>query len=112
MNKHTPKPRRAEKASLAALGEGKPVPPETWSLQDAKAKFSEVVRAAAHEPQHITLRGEPTAVVISEQEYARLRGGKVKSSRKPLTLLDALRACPYELEIPPRTRERERDIGL
>jgi hypothetical protein len=29
-----------------------------------------------------------------------------------MTLLEALRACPYELEIPPRTKDRERDIGL
>lgn len=83
-----------------------------WALQDAKARLSELVRAAEKEPQHITLRGEPAAVVISEDEYNRLQGKKRKSSRKPMTLLEALRACPYELEIPPRTNERERDIGL
>jgi prevent-host-death family protein len=82
-----------------------------WALQDAKARLSEVVRAAGKEAQHITVRGEPAAVVISEQEYRRLRGRK-KQPRKPMTLLEALRACPYEFEIPPRRRERERDIGL
>jgi prevent-host-death family protein len=43
-----------------------------WALQDAKARLSELVRAAGKEAQHITLRGEPAAVVISEEEYRRL----------------------------------------
>jgi prevent-host-death family protein len=44
-----------------------------WSLQDAKAKFSEMVREAqADGPQEITLRGEPVAVVLSSEEYRRL----------------------------------------
>lgn len=44
-----------------------------WALQDAKAKFSEMVREAQAEgPQEITLRGEPIAVVLSSEEYHRL----------------------------------------
>jgi prevent-host-death family protein len=44
-----------------------------WALQDAKARLSEVVRLAAeHEPQEITLRGEPTVVVMSREDYDRL----------------------------------------
>lgn len=44
-----------------------------WALQDAKARLSEVVRLAmAHEPQEITLRGEPAVVVISREDYRRL----------------------------------------
>lgn len=44
-----------------------------WQLQEAKARFSELVRSAATEgPQKITVRGEPAAVVISEKDYARL----------------------------------------
>jgi len=44
-----------------------------WALQDAKAKFSEMVRdAQADGPQEITLRGEPVAVVLSSEEYRRL----------------------------------------
>ena len=82
-----------------------------WPVQDAKARFSELLRASEKEPQSITLRGEEAAVLISPAEYRRLRG-KGKTARKPMTLLEALRACPYELEIPPRTRDRERDIGL
>lgn len=46
----------------------------SWQLQDAKARLSEVVKKAGEEgPQHITLHGEPAAVVLSEAEYRRLR---------------------------------------
>jgi prevent-host-death family protein len=80
-------------------------------VQDAKARFSELLRAAKKEPQSITLRGEEAAVLVSAAEYRRLQG-KGKAAKKSMTLLEALRACPYELEIPPRTNDRERDIGL
>ncbi|MCY7369710.1 MAG: type II toxin-antitoxin system Phd/YefM family antitoxin, partial [Polaromonas sp.] len=44
-----------------------------WRLQEAKGKFSELIkRALSDEPQGITVRGEPVAVVISRAEYARL----------------------------------------
>ena len=44
-----------------------------WSLQDAKARLSEVVRLASeHEPQEITLRGEPAVVVLAREDYDRL----------------------------------------
>ena len=83
-----------------------------WAVQDAKAKFSELLRAAEKEPQHITVRGEEAAVVISETEYRRLTQPPRKGGKPTLTLLEALRACPYELEIPEREPERDRDIGL
>ena len=45
-----------------------------WQLQEAKARLSEVVKKAAKEgPQKITVHGEPTAVVISSEEYERLK---------------------------------------
>lgn len=48
-----------------------------WALQDAKARLSELVRLAMeHEPQEITLRGEPAVVVISREDYERLRQPK------------------------------------
>lgn len=44
-----------------------------WALQDAKARLSELVRLAAeHEPQEITLRGEPAVVVLSRADYDQL----------------------------------------
>ena len=45
----------------------------SWQLQDAKARFSELVRRAVEEgPQHVSVRGEPAAVVLSEAEYRQL----------------------------------------
>ncbi len=44
-----------------------------WSLQDAKNHFSAVVEAALRgEPQRVTRRGKPVAVVLSAEEYERL----------------------------------------
>ena len=54
-----------------------PVPDDTnhWPLQDAKARFSEVVRRAAEcGPQHVTVNGQERAVVLSAEDYIRLRG--------------------------------------
>jgi prevent-host-death family protein len=41
-----------------------------WQLQEAKARLSEVVRRALDEgPQHVSVRGEPAVVVLSEADY-------------------------------------------
>jgi prevent-host-death family protein len=46
-----------------------------WQLQEAKQRFSEVVRRAlADGPQPVTRRGEEVVIVISAKEYARLSG--------------------------------------
>jgi antitoxin Phd len=45
-----------------------------WRLQDAKARFSEVVRLARQAgPQRVTVRGRDAVVVVSSDEYDRLR---------------------------------------
>jgi antitoxin Phd len=45
-----------------------------WRLQDAKARFSEVVRLARQAgPQRVTVRGRDAVVVVSSEEYDRLR---------------------------------------
>ncbi|HEY9648670.1 MAG TPA: type II toxin-antitoxin system prevent-host-death family antitoxin [Chroococcidiopsis sp.] len=44
-----------------------------WKLEEAKARFSEVVRLAREQaPQRITVRGEDAVVIISAQEFAKL----------------------------------------
>jgi len=46
------------------------MPANPWRLQDAKTQFSQVVEAAlAGEPQHITRRGKPAVVVLSEEVF-------------------------------------------
>lgn len=44
-----------------------------WQLQEAKNRLSQVVDSALHDgPQTITLRGKPTAVVVSFEEFGKL----------------------------------------
>jgi len=50
---------------------------ETWQLQDAKNKFSELVEHALHEgPQLVTRHGKPAVVVMSADEYETSHGKK------------------------------------
>ena len=43
-----------------------------WQTQEAKARFSELIKMAENSPQFITARGKPAAVVLSQKEYLRL----------------------------------------
>lgn len=48
---------------------------QTWQMQTAKARFSDVVRSAKSEgPQDITIHGKSVAVVLSRELYDRLSG--------------------------------------
>jgi prevent-host-death family protein len=50
-------------------------PHSRWSLQDAKARFSELVRLAHRDgPQHVTLHGRDAVVVVDADEFNRLKG--------------------------------------
>ena len=45
-----------------------------WKLEDAKAKFSEVVRRARSEgPQRVSVLGRDSVVVIAADEFERLQ---------------------------------------
>ncbi len=45
-----------------------------WKLEDAKARFSELVRRAEQDgPQTVTVRGREAVVVLSAEEFAKLR---------------------------------------
>ena len=44
----------------------------TWKLQDAKARFSEVVhRARTEGPQRVTVHNKDAVVIVSAEEYAK-----------------------------------------
>ena len=69
---------------------------ETWQLQEAKNKLSEVIsRALKQGPQLITKHGKKTAVVLSYSEYEKLRKSQGKLSEffqnSPLTGIDLTR---------------------
>ena len=84
----------------------KPIPPKTakpkqrardaapprnhWLLQDAKAKFSELVRRVRSEgPQHVTVHGREAVVVVAAEEFRRLKG-----ERSGEALIAAMQASP------------------
>lgn len=47
-----------------------------WQLQEAKQRFSELIRSVETEgPQIVTKHGEEVAVVLDIADYRRLRGG-------------------------------------
>lgn len=47
-----------------------------WQLQEAKQRFSGVVRSATSDgPQLVTKHGDEVAVVLDIREYRRLKGG-------------------------------------
>jgi prevent-host-death family protein len=69
---------------------GKPVHGR-WRLQDAKARFSELVRLAhSAGPQHVTLHGRDAVVIVDAAEFQRLQG-----QRTGQLLIDALQASPH-----------------
>ncbi len=79
-----------------------------WQVQEAKQRFSEVLRAAeAGEPQIVTKHGEAVAVVIDIAEYRRLRG-------ESLSFMDYLRADPsLDGDLPvERQPDQPREIDL
>ena len=53
-----------------------------WQLQEAKNKFSQVVREAQeHGPQIITVHGKEAAVVLSAEEYSTLKQARRRSAK-------------------------------
>ena len=81
-----------------------------WRLQDAKARFSELVRRVRSEgPQHVTVHGRDEVVVISAEEFRRLRGDLTGAA-----LVAAMQASPHRaisLE-PKRERSPVREVDL
>jgi prevent-host-death family protein len=65
-------------------------------LQDAKARFSELVRLAhTSGPQLVTLHGRDAVVIVEAAEFQRLNGAATGQ-----LLVDALAASPHrEIEI-------------
>jgi antitoxin Phd len=79
----------------------------SWSIQDAKNRFSPVVEAARLEPQVVTKHGKPAAVVVVADEFTGLQR---------LEQLDAPRFADHLLAMPTddgsfeRLRGRLRDF--
>jgi prevent-host-death family protein len=79
-------------------------------LQDAKARFSELVRKVRSEgPQHVTVHGRDEVVVIAAEEFRRLKGSITGKA-----LIDAMQASPHrDIGIEPRRSPLPvRDVSL
>ncbi len=80
----------------------------TWQLQDAKNRFSELVNKALKEgPQIITRRSEEVVVILSKGEYEKLKQNQTG-------LLEFFRQSPLvgvELDLD-RDRSYPRDTPL
>ncbi|MGD9538264.1 MAG: type II toxin-antitoxin system Phd/YefM family antitoxin [Alphaproteobacteria bacterium] len=76
-----------------------------WQVQDAKARFSELLEASLSEgPQVVTKRGVEAAVLVPIREWRRLQRS-ARPTLKELLLAEAPRA---EIPVPPRGRLRRR----
>lgn len=70
-----------------------------WTVQAAKARFSELLRASVTDgPQMVTLRGAETAVLVPVEEWRRLQGDK-RPNLKDWLLAPEPR---FDLELPDR----------
>jgi prevent-host-death family protein len=77
----------------------------SWSVQDAKARFSELLDICLREgPQLVTRRGEKAAVLVPMTQWRRL-GLAGRPTLKDLLLTDIGRA---PLLIPSRGKHRRR----
>lgn len=85
--------------------------PNVWSVQDAKAKFAEIVRRATSEgPQILTHRGVETAAVVSLDDLRRIQEAKVPV--KNLLLHGPVLDDDIVDAINERRRDPDRDIDL
>jgi antitoxin Phd len=81
----------------------------SWSVQDAKNRFSEVVEAARRTAQTVTKHGKPAVVVVNVAEYERLR--RLERAQAP-SFVDVLLAMPQDDGELPRGKVRARDLDL
>jgi len=81
----------------------------SWSVQDAKNRFSEVVKAAKHGPQTVTKHGKPAVVLMDVAEYERLR--RLERACAP-SFADVLLSMPQDDGEFSRRNVRMRDLDL
>ncbi len=77
-----------------------------WQLQDAKARFSKLVDdTIAKGPQVVTRRGIDTAVVVSVEEWEKLKGKKRLMTWKDVLLGEGPR---FTIPLPKRAKAKSR----
>ena len=81
----------------------------SWSVQDAKNRFSEVLEAARRMPQTVTKHGKPAVVVVDVVEYERLR--QLERAKAP-SFVEVILAMPQDDGEFARRMVRMRDLDL
>ncbi|MBS0194011.1 MAG: type II toxin-antitoxin system Phd/YefM family antitoxin [Proteobacteria bacterium] len=72
---------------------------KTWQVQEAKARFSELLRASTENgPQLVSLHGKPAAVVVPISQWQRMQQAAGRSAKDWLLAPEARGT----LEIPAR----------
>jgi prevent-host-death family protein len=85
------------------------MPKRSWSVQDAKNRFSEVVEAARRAPQTVTKHGKPAVIMVDVTEYERLR--RLERAQAP-SFAEVLLAMPQDDGEFPRRHVHMRDLEL
>jgi antitoxin Phd len=81
---------------------------KSWPVQDAKARFSELLETCLKQgPQIVSKRGADAAVLVPLKEWERLQRS-AKPTLKDLLLADEARV---DLDFPRRGRLRRREPG-
>jgi prevent-host-death family protein len=81
-----------------------------WQLQDAKNRFSEVVKRARDEgPQTVTVHGQRAAVVVSAQTFDTLT--KPQVSFADFLLGEAQGQAPWPDDVVEAINDRSKDAG-
>lgn len=98
----------AKGAEVTKAKNGRRRPAGRWKLEDAKARFSEVVRQAREDgPQRVSVRGRDAVVVMSVEEFERLAPGQ---PRAPFVeFMESLHLDGHDLH---READRGRDVEL
>jgi prevent-host-death family protein len=99
---------RSKRSALIRRGKRSGRRRRSWQVQEAKAKFSELIQETTSSGyQTITKNGKPVAYVISKEEFE----AYVKPSK---SLIDVFDACPYpEIDFDvDRIQDKTRDFDL
>lgn len=81
---------------------------KSWPVQDAKARFSELLETCLKEgPQIVSKRGADTAILVPLKDWERLQRS-AKPTLKELLLANEARV---DLDLPQRGKLRRREPG-
>lgn len=81
----------------------------SWKLEDAKARFSELVKSAKREPQRVTVHGKDAVMVVDAETFATLLPSASQPSLHQLLSESPLSRLDFR---PKSVRSPVRDVEL